>query len=329
MKIISKIPKIVALLLIVITFSSCNDDDDDNNMNQQELIIVETALTAPNLTSLVAALQAADGNLDVLLTGNGPFTVLAPTNDAFATFLSSNGFASLDEVPTDVLSQILLNHVISGDVTSSALIGLGSGYSNTNATGPGGQNLSLYFNTSNGVRFNGVSSVETADINASNGTIHIVDAVIGLPTIVTFATADPTFETLVAALTRDDLTFDYVSALSTPNGTSPAPFTVFAPTNDAFGDLLTELSLNGLGDISEPVLKATLDHHAVAGANVRSTDLMDNMTVTTLGGAITANVTGGATLTDMNNRVSNIIAVNVQAANGVIHVINKVILPPL
>lgn len=329
MKIISKIPKIVALLLIVITFSSCNDDDDDNNMNQQELNIVETALTAPNLTSLVAALQAADGNLDVLLTGNGPFTVLAPTNDAFATFLSSNGFASLDEVPTDVLSQILLNHVISGDVTSSTLIGLGSGYSNTNATGPGGQNLSLYFNTSNGVRFNGVSSVETADINASNGTIHIVDAVIGLPSIVTFATADPTFETLVTALTRDDLTFDYVSALSTPNGTSPAPFTVFAPTNDAFGDLLTELSLNGLGDISEPVLKATLDHHAVAGANVRSTDLMDNMTVTTLGGDITANVTGGATLTDMNDRVSNIIAVNVQAANGVIHVINKVILPPL
>lgn len=329
MKIISKIPKIVALLLIVITFSSCNDDNDDNNMNQQELNIVETALTAPNLTSLVAALQAADGNLDVLLTGNGPFTVLAPTNDAFATFLSSNGFASLDEVPTDVLSQILLNHVISGDVTSSTLIGLGSGYSNTNATGPGGQNLSLYFNTSNGVRFNGVSSVETADINASNGTIHIVDAVIGLPSIVTFATADPTFETLVAALTRDDLTFDYVSALSTPNGTSPAPFTVFAPTNDAFGDLLTELSLNGLGDISEPVLKATLDHHAVAGANVRSTDLMDNMTVTTLGGDITANVTGGATVTDMNNRVSNIIAVNVQAANGVIHVIDKVILPPL
>lgn len=329
MKIISKISKIVPILLMVIAFQSCSNDDDNNVVTPQELNIVETALTAPNLTSLVAALQAADGDLDVVLSGNGPFTVLAPTNDAFAAFLSDNGFASLDEVPTDVLSQILLNHVISGNVTSTDLTGLGSGYTNTNADGVGGNKLSLYFNTTNGVRFNGVSSVSTADIEASNGTIHIVDAVIGLPTVVTFATADPNFSTLVTALTRDDLTFDYVSALSTPNGTSPAPFTVFAPTNAAFGDLLTELNLNGLADIDEPTLKATLDHHAVAGANVRSTDLTDNMTIGTLGGNITANVTGGATLTDMNDRVSNIIAVNVQATNGVIHAIDKVILPPL
>ncbi|NNK82167.1 MAG: fasciclin domain-containing protein, partial [Flavobacteriaceae bacterium] len=153
--------------------------------------------------------------------------------------------------------------------------------------------------------------------------------VIGLPTVVDFALADPDFETLVAALTRSDLTFDFVGALSTPYGTSPAPFTVFAPTNEAFGDLLVELELSGLGDIPEPTLKATLDHHAVAGLNVKSTSLSDNFTVPTLGGNITANVTGGPTLTDANARVSEIIAFDVQASNGVIHVINKVVLPPL
>jgi len=222
-----------------------------------------------------------------------------------------------------------LNHVLGSTLLSTDLVAADSGYSNTSASGAGGNPMSIYFNTSDGVKFNGISSVTAADVIASNGVIHAVDAVIGLPTVVDFALADPTFETLVAALTRSDLTFDYVGTLSTANGTDPAPFTVFAPTNAAFGDLLTESGAGSLADIDEPTLKATLDHHAVAGANVRSTDLTDNMTVGTLGGNITANITGGATLTDANNRVSNIIAVDVQAANGVIHVINKVVLPDL
>jgi uncharacterized surface protein with fasciclin (FAS1) repeats len=189
--------------------------------------------------------------------------------------------------------------------------------------------MSIYYNTSNGVEFNGTSMVTAADVVGTNGIIHVVDTVIGLPTVVDFALADPNFETLVSALTRSDLTFDYVGALSTPYGASPAPFTVFAPTNEAFGDLLEELNVSGLAAIAEPTLKATLDHHAVAGLNVKSTSLSDNFTVPTLGGNITANVTGGASLTDANDRVSQIIAFDVQASNGVIHVINKVVLPPL
>mgnify|MGYP002712960045 CR=1 FL=1 len=291
--------------------------------------VVDHAAANPNFSNLVAALSAADGDLVNVLSGDGPFTILAPDNAAFAGFLSDNGFSALGDVPTDVLAQVLLNHVMSGVTLSTDLTAAGAGYTNTLATGAGNNPMSLYFNTSDGVKFNGISNVTTADIVGTNGVIHAIDGVIGLPTVVDFALADPTFETLVAALTRDDLTFDYVSTLSTPNGTSPAPFTVFAPTNDAFASLLTELGVSSLADIDEPTLKATLDHHAVAGANVRAADLMDNMTVTTLGGDITANVTGGATLTDANGRVSNIIAVDVQAANGVIHVIDKVVLPPL
>ncbi|SNR37557.1 fasciclin domain-containing protein, partial [Lutibacter flavus] len=117
--------------------------------------------------------------------------------------------------------------------------------------------------------------------------------------------------------------------LSTANGSDPAPFTVFAPTNDAFGDLLTELNVAVLDDIDEATLTATLNHHVVGGANVVAAQLSDNMTITTLGGDITANVSGGASLTDANGRVSSIIAVDVQTANGVIHVIDKVVLPNL
>ena len=324
MNIISKISKIVPLLLLVVVFQSCSSDDDNTTTPPPTPNIVELASDTADLSSLVAALQAADGDLVNVLNGSGPFTVLAPTNAAFDAFLSANGFATLADVPTDVLANILLNHVITGNVSSTDLTTQGAGYANTNATNADGDNLSLYFNTTSGVQFNGVSTVSTADVTASNGTVHIVNAVIGLPTVVDFAVADPTFDILQAALTRSDLTFDYVTTLS-----GSGPFTVFAPTNDAFVALLAELEVDELGDIDEPTLKATLDHHAVAGANVRAEDLMDMMTVSTLGGDITANITGGATLTDANDRVSNIVATNVQAMNGVIHAIDKVVLPPL
>ena len=114
---------------------------------------MKIALETPNLTSLVAALSAADGDLVTVLQGDGPFTVLAPTNDAFAAFLSANGFNTLEDVPTDVLTQILLNHVIMANVVANDLITSGAGYTNTLATGPNNNAMSLYFNTSDGVTF--------------------------------------------------------------------------------------------------------------------------------------------------------------------------------
>ena len=317
--------KITAVLFISLTtFQSCNDDnaipyEPEPTTNS----IVDVALGSENLSTLVAALQKAD--LVTTLASQGPFTVLAPSNEAFNTFLSDNGFNSLDDVPVEILTNILLNHVVGGRIASTDLT---TGYATTFAiSSASDQSMSIFIDTTNGVRFNGVSSVTDANIDADNGIVHLVDAVIGLPNVVTFAVADPTFSTLVSALTRDDLTTDFVGVLSTATGTSPAPFTVFAPTNDAFGSLLSELGVSGLGDIDEPTLDAVLKIHVVAGANVFDTDLTDNLTVSTLGGDITANVTNGATLTDSSGRVSDIIATNVQADNGVIHAINRVILP--
>lgn len=317
-----KLFKIFPILLISLTtLQSCNNNDDDNV--EDVSTIVNLAVDSADLTSLVAALDRA--NLVSALNGEGPFTVLAPTNDAFATFLSANNFNSLEDVPVDILTKVLLNHVISGSLISTDL---STGYANTLATSAASQTpLSIYVDTSNGVRFNGVSSVSAADILAVNGVIHKVDAVIGLPNIVTFATADPNFSTLVSALTRSDLTTDFVGVLSTDSATAPAPFTVFAPINDAFNRLLIELDLASLSEIDEPTLDVVLKYHVVGGANVLDSNLTDNLTVSTLSGDITADITGGARLTDPTGRVSDIIATNVQANNGVIHAINKVILP--
>ncbi len=328
MKIISKTLKILPLLLLVVGFQSCSSDDD-NNIEPQPMNIVETAVATPDLSSLVAALKAADGNLVSVLNGQGPFTVLAPTNAAFQKFLTDNGFAKLSDVPTDVLSAILLNHVIAGNVKSTDLVDAGSGYSNTSATGPGGKNLSLYFNTTDGVKFNGISKVTAADISATNGTIHVVDAVIGLPTVVDFALANPALSSLVAALQSADSQNPSPSLIPTLSGNGP--FTVFAPTNDAFTSLLKELDPTGntkLGDLDKATVEAVLKYHVVGG-NVTS-DKIPSGVVGTLGGDVTISATA-LTITDPNGRVSNIIPalVDIQAANGVVHAIDKVILPQL
>ena len=326
MKNLLKLSKLTFLLFVGFSIQSCSDDDDDVTTPTGPSNIVEIALDTPDLSNLVAALSVADGNLVDVLSG-GEFTVLAPTNEAFETFLAANGFMSLSEVPTDVLSNILLNHVISGTVNSTNLVDAGSGYSTTNASNMDGDNLSLYFDTSSGVTFNGISSVVAADIVASNGIVHVVDEVIGLPTVVTFAVSNPALSTLVAALTTEGLSVDIVSILSSSD--EPSPFTVFAPTNDAFGSLLAELELNALGDIPVSILEATLGTHVAPEANVRSTDLVDGMSVNTIGSTITVSLSDGAKLIDSNGRESNIVAVDIQAYNGVVHVIDNVLLPQL
>jgi transforming growth factor-beta-induced protein len=322
-------PTKLILLTAAIIFSACSDDDENSTPTPDPLNIVETAQATEDLSSLVAALQAADGDLVNVLSG-GEFTVLAPTNAAFDNFLADNGFANLSEVPTDVLANILLNHVISGTVLSTTLTDAGAGYTTTNATNEDGDNLSLYFNTTNGVTFNGTSSVAQADVEATNGVVHIVDQVIGLPTIATFATADPTFETLVAALTRPDLEVPFVTILSTTDPTYGIPLTTFAPTNEAFGDLLIEIGADDLSQIDVNLLTAVLLTHVVAQANVRAEDLAQDLPVVTLSEeTLTVDLTNGPQLVDPNGRVANIIANNVQAINGVVHVIDKVVLPLL
>ena len=324
--------KILPILFLSLFIISCGDDNDNDGVCCAGSSIVDLASQTESLSTLVSALQVT--GLDATLSSPGAFTVLAPTNDAFDAFLTSINVASLDDIPVDVLTNVLLNHVIIGEVQSSSLT---NGYSSTQAvSGASGTNMSIYINTDNGVTFNGVSSVTAADVVASNGIVHIVDGVIGLPTVVTFALADPNFGILVQALTRPDLTQSFVGLLSIPAGSAPSPFTVFAPINSAFESLLTELGVNSLNDIDEPTLSAVLSYHVIVGTNQVSTTLSDGMVFTTSldqavpgGGNITFNVgdNGEGILTDNNGRTSNIIAVDVQADNGIIHAIDTVVLP--
>jgi uncharacterized surface protein with fasciclin (FAS1) repeats len=300
----------------VFTFSSCSDDDDDVVPQQN---IVELAQGNENLSSLVAAVQRA-GLVDALSDPNSNLTVFAPTNAAFAAFLTANGFATLEDVPLAVLTQVLLNHVVGSELKAADL---STGYVSTLATfGTTTANLSLFVSTASGVVLNGGPAVTAADVDASNGVVHVIDEVIALPTIVTHALSNPNLSILVQALTRPDLTIDFVSILS-----GAGPYTAFAPTNDAFVALLGELELASLNDIPVATLEAVLTYH-VANGNVRAGSLTEGQVIPTLNtGTFTIGLSGGAKITDANNRVANIVATDVQGANGVVHVIDKVILP--
>lgn len=318
MKILSNLK--VAFAIIAFTSFTISCDDEDSITVPYDTI-PDLAQTDPNLSILVEALVKTD--LARTLTGPGPFTVFAPTNKAFEDFLKTTTFKTINEVPNTVLTQILLNHVVSGIFKSTSLT---TGYVKTLATSAtsGGNTMSLYVDLTSGVKLNGVAKVTTADIQAANGVIHVVDAVINLPTIVTHATANTNFTSLVGALTKPGQP-NFVSILS-----GVGPFTVFAPTNAAFTAFNTELAPGGINAVSAANLTRVLQYH-VANGNVLAASLMEGQIVNTLQTPQTFTVllAGGARIRDVNSRISNITATNVQCSNGVIHVLDRVLLPTL
>ncbi|GAA4271269.1 hypothetical protein GCM10022258_05620 [Aquimarina gracilis] len=261
--------------------------------------IVELIVEDGRFTSLVGALQAAE--LVDALSGEGPFTVFAPTDDAFA---------ALDEIPPlDVLTEILLYHVASGRFNTQDLL------AEEMITTLQGENVKISLNENNEIVINDTVKLLSANIGGSNGVIQVIDAVLippsfqPLPSIVEIAVDTPELSTLVSALQSADL----VDALS-----GEGPFTVFAPTNAAFealdaipsGDALTEVLL-----------------YHVAEGKFTAEDLIQGETVTTLqGDEVTIEVDGDGNV--ILNGSIKVMTANIEASNGIIHVIEGVLLPP-
>lgn len=301
---------IIALILGMMAFSACTEKVND---------ITVIAGDNENLSTLVAALEQA-GLVDDL-QGEGPFTVFAPDNDAFQALLDSNpDWNELSDIPTATLTDVLLFHVVSGNIMAGDLT---DRYVNTLATGPNMEPLSLQVNVTGGVTFNGSAMPSTTDVEADNGVVHIIDEVMLPPNVVNLAANNPEFSSLVAALTRADLTTDYLSIL---NG--EGPFTVFAPTNAAFAALLeSDENWNTLADIPVATLEAVLNYHVVNGANVQADQLTDGQTVTALGGTFDIDLSNGAQINTTSGQTVDIVITDVQGTNGVVHAINTVLLP--
>jgi transforming growth factor-beta-induced protein len=273
--------------------------------------IVEIAASDARFSTLVAAVTKA-GLVDTL-SSKGPFTVFAPTNDAFAALLAKLGITAEQLLASPDLAGILTYHVVAGKVTAADVVKLNK------ATTVNGKDVMIEVKDGN-VILNGSIKVIITDIMASNGVIHVIDGVLlppadPKPSIVDIAVGNPDFSTLVAALQAADL----VDALS-----ADGPFTVFAPTNAAFEKLADSLHLEVADLLELPNLSAILLYHVAEGA-VKAEQALDLGTIETLNGATVEAELRGA---DVFINDSKVIAADIEASNGVIHVIDTVLLPP-
>ena len=338
--------RIAALTAIAaLGLAACGDDANDVGSDAEPVpaasdaqdagTIVEVASSLDDFTTLVAAVEAA--GLVETLSSEGPFTVFAPTNAAFESALADLGLTA-DELLADAetLTEILTYHVVAGEVDAATAMGLdGETVETVN-----GAEISV--NTVDGDLVINDATVTTADVAASNGIIHAIDTVLLPPhddmsgemsdemsgdmsemdesagSIVDVAVEAGSFTTLVAAVQAAGLE----DTLATGG-----PFTVFAPTDEAFAAALDSLGLTAdelLADTE--TLTSILTYHVIDGEVPAETVLtLDGQSATTLNGAdIEISVDGDTVMVDD----ATVTAVDVAADNGIIHVIDSVLLPP-
>jgi transforming growth factor-beta-induced protein len=282
--------------------------------------IVDIAASDERFSTLVAAVQAA--GLAETLSGEGPFTVFAPTNDAFAALPAGTVDSLLLPENKQQLTDILLYHVVPGKVMAADVAGLDGKSADTALEG---QQIAVKTDMGN-VYLNENVKVVITDIEAANGVIHVIDAVLLPPSeetaaieqldIVDTAAADERFKTLVAAVQAAGL-------VETLKG--EGPFTVFAPTDDAFAALPAGTLDSLLLPENKQQLTDILTYHVVPGKVLAAdvTGLTEAPTV--LGENINVKVADGKVF--LNDNVQVVIT-DIETTNGVIHVIDAVLLPP-
>jgi len=268
--------------------------------------IVETAVAAGSFKTLAAALTAAELVDD--LQGQGPFTVFAPTDEAFAKLPKGTVENLLKPENKQALIGVLTYHVVPGEVMANKVVKL------TGATTLNGQRVDIKV-ADGDVKVDGANVVQT-DIACSNGVIHVIDAVI-LPAtdnIPTIAQNARTFGTLLAAVKAAGL----VDVLS-----GEGPFTVFAPTDDAFAKLPEGTVESLLKPENKGKLVDILKYHVVAGRVYSDAALAAGKARTLQGNDVHLRLNGDKA--QVNG--AGLTATDIDASNGVIHVIDRVILP--
>ncbi|UCD74955.1 MAG: fasciclin domain-containing protein [Phycisphaerales bacterium] len=268
--------------------------------------LVDTAVSAGSFKTLVAAVQAA--GLVEALKGEGPFTVFAPTDEAFAKLPKGTVESLLKPENKEMLTSILTYHVVSGHLMAKDVV------KSTGARTLNGQQVE-FANRKQAVMIDNARVIKT-DIETGNGVIHVIDSVI-MPSndsIVTVASKAGSFGTLLAAATAADLA-DVLN--------SEGPFTVFAPTDEAFAKLPEGTVENLLKPENREHLKAVLTYHVVPGRVYSSDALKAGSAKTVQGKSVHISARGGRAF--VND--ARLVALDIDANNGVIHVIDSVMLP--
>ena len=357
----NQIIKLMFAITIAFTAFSCTSDD--NNKEIAKLPTIEETLKA-DITNYSVLLNAIKVSAITNFASAGSYTLFAPTNASFAAYTSTNfpagitdailvdangaPLASLTTAQKAELKRLVQNHILGVGTKADDLLAFG--YSKTFAPGVGSTTLSMFVNKPtnnvlvNGGTTNGGATITTADIDASNGIIHKVDAVIKFPTIVNHVAANPDLSSLLGVVTSTATGAygDQSVLLATLNGASAtSPLTVFAPLNTAFA---TATATGGFynGAIVTPANTTKLVRYHLTNGNLTSSSATSwtsssattDVTITTLAATsqkflITKSTLKITELPAITVPASNMKIVNIQASNGNIHTIDRVLQPIL
>ncbi len=336
---LSWVKSFLAIALVSFVAMSCDDDDSDT----PQQTVLDIAVSNDNFDVLEAAAIKAGTDVTDVLSGSTQITVFAPTDAAFVAYLDvaneAAAITAVNELSEAEVADLLTFHVIAGTKIESSDIADGT---TAVTTARATNNKAFVTKSAAGVTINN-ARVTTADVDASNGVIHIIDAVLTPPggDVIAVATSEANaanFGILAAALTKANLS---------PTLQAAGPFTVFAPTDDAFlatlrvvydSPELTEGEaievINGLDGSSTPLsLTALTDillYHVVPASGY-SINLTNNQVLTTVKAAAPNTVTMGigasVTVDGLASEPSTVTTANISATNGVIHVIDRVLLP--
>lgn len=278
--------------------------------HHEKMDIVDTAAGNDAFSTLVTAVKAA-GLVD-LLKGEGPYTVFAPTNEAFEALPEGALEALLKPENKEQLVRVLAYHVVPGKLMAEQVV------ATPNAKSLTGDKQLVEFSVKDEKAYVNDATIVKTDVAASNGVIHVIDKVIlpeELPNIVEAASSNDSFSTLVAAVKAAGL----VDVLSGDD-----MLTVFAPTDEAFAKLPEDTLNSLLQPENKEKLQAILTYHVVPGKIIASEAVKADEVETVNGAKAPIEVSGDS----VTIGGANIVATDIDVANGVIHVIDSVIMPP-
>lgn len=282
---------------------------------------IEFIERSQDLSELVRIMGVTGWDEKIMTTDS--FTFFAPTNEAFETLIDENeAWNSINDIPMDMITDMLDYHLIKnrGYILRDTFTGF---IPTQSASSFDGQN-SIFIKTEGSIRINGERSVALQDVRVENAVIHMMQEIVAPINLLTIVEAHPELSTFAQILAQENIAAD-VNELLIGEG----PFTLFAPTDSAFLDLFTELGINAINGISADVLEQVVLNHIVPSSNLPTEKLIASDKISTLlpNQELTVGELNNIKNIRSNNRTANLVITDGQGANGIIHLIDKVLVP--
>ncbi len=323
---INRLQRKYIIILFVVLFTSCipplhDAPKDPRTFENSDTDLFELGSSLPYFVDFMHAIDKT--HLAYLLEESGPYTVFMPNQWAFSRFRMDNKINHTDQFPDERLTEILLYHFIEG---RWMLSNIPEGYHSTllreKTTG---NPIDLYIEKDGVFRINGLNTIDEPDLEAINGFIQSIKSVLYVPTILDHLTFNNEFSLILEMLNRKDPDLDFSDLLS-----QDGPSTFFAPGNEAILSIIEDnQEWQTINDIPDPTLNKIIKNHLVSSENIVLKEITQNNKLTSmLGNDFTIQPDNRKwSIIDMNGKVAHITLSDIQGSNGVIHRIDKVLLP--